>query len=188
MPGCILRRLDLAPVISETLKEIIEPHGDIATPFFHEVHFLVGNNQLLKHSNLVIKLGSEPRRIHSAVPVDKFIPHLRPWEIINHGTAHSEFIQVIVSEIIYQSAHTTIILKEYGKPKVTPTASYQQMSTFLYETTTPHILSESNKYLAFKSQPQAPTIRTILTAPSPYGRKPRRCAKILNFDTPSFIS
>ena len=96
----VLPHLHPLAVVVESAQVAIEPPGNVGTTLAHEVDFLIGDEDILQEFYLMHHLIGETFRIDGVVAIDELILHLSTWEIVNHGTAHRQLIEVVVGEVL----------------------------------------------------------------------------------------
>ncbi len=111
MPLLILLHSHKPAVIPETLKETVEPIGDVPATPSHEANLLIGDSHLLQHRHLLPHKLCETRRIDRVVAVNKHISDHRPREVLDHGATHREFVKVVIREFRYYLAHNPVAKK-----------------------------------------------------------------------------
>ena len=105
MPLVILRYGDHAAVVTVSFQEVVEPVGNISACSFHELNFLVGDDQVFKHLHLFGHQGGEAGGIACVVAVGKFIFYHCPRIVVDNGAAHCELVQIVVGEVVDYLAH-----------------------------------------------------------------------------------
>lgn len=105
MPLGILPSLHPTAVVAETLEITHKPCRDIVAFAAHESYLLICDDEGFEHADLFHDKFGKPLGIDRIVAVVEFIFHLGARIIIDDGTTHGEFIEVIVGEVVYDLSH-----------------------------------------------------------------------------------
>ena len=116
MPGAVLSDSDPPAVVSEAFEKAVKPSGYIGASPAHEIDFAVGDYERFEHDDLLAEFFRKAIGIDSIVAVVEPIFYLRAREILYHGAAHSELIEIVVGEMLDNLSHVeTCFISSAGR-------------------------------------------------------------------------
>lgn len=105
MPGTVLSDSYPPAVVSEAFEETVEPCGYIGASTAHEVDFPVGYHERLEHEDLLAEFFRKAIGLDRIVAVVESVFYLCAREILYHGAAHGELIEIVVGEMSDNLSH-----------------------------------------------------------------------------------